>query len=132
MTAALFVYGTLRKNVSGSRFFLMERYVTFVGYGRIRGRLCHLGRYPGAILTETQDRWVLGEIYQLSDSEEALRILDEYEGCGPVDVQPWEFKRQRAQAVLDSGEQLPVWVYTYEGPFAGKRELISGNYRNAS
>src|SRR2546427_12801987 len=66
---------------------------TFVGEGRVRGRLVDLGRYPG-LIDGVGD--VRGEIYQLDDPQ-LLAVLDREEG--------YNFGRRRATVTLASGRR---------------------------
>ena len=123
MLDRLFVYGTLRKDIGNSRFHVLAREareVTFVGHGRIQGRLFDLGAYPGLVLSDDSGTRVRGEVYALSNPRETLSRLDDYEGS--------EFERVERSVVLDSGASDKAWVYAYAGPTAGKREIPSGDY----
>jgi len=87
---------------------------TFVGEGRVRGRLVDLGRYPG-LIDGVGD--VRGEIYQLDDPQ-LLAVLDREEG--------YNFGRRRATVTLASGRRarvgLPVSRTSGDGrPHPGRR-----------
>jgi len=131
MLDRLFVYGTLRNDIQKSMFHVLAaeaREVTFVGHGRIQGRLFDLGEYPGLVLSGDPARWVHGEVYALDNPSETLSRLDDYEGCGPNDRKPHEFERVERDIVLDSGASDKAWVYSYAGSVANKREILSGDY----
>ena len=131
MLDRLFVYGTLRKDVRNSKFQMLEQEageVTFSGTARIRGWLFQLGNYPGLVLSDDPGEWVRGEVYVLTRPGETLSRLDDYEGCGPNDTQPYEYERVAAEIVLDSGSRERAWVYVYKGSIAGRREIASGDY----
>ena len=74
----VFVYGTLRRGGRNDiqRYQPLPRFVT---NARIRGRLYHLGRYPGLALG--QGDWVQGEVYEVAPS--VLVQLDHLEGLLP-------------------------------------------------
>jgi len=129
MNSPLFVYGTLRRDIKKSRFSLLSRYAAFLGYGHIQGCLYDLGPYPGIVLCQRPRPWVRGEIYRLEPADEALRVLDDYEGCGPANAEPRKFIRQQGEAILDDGSRLLVWVYVYCGSLIGSRQLSSGDYQ---
>jgi len=124
----LFVYGTLRRDSPNSRHAMLARAARLVGRARMRGRLYQLGGYPGLVPAPDAERWVQGEVYELTDPEALLARLDEYEGCGPRDPEPHEYERVRAEAWMASGAREEAWVYVYRGPLSEKREIVSGDY----
>ena len=92
---------------------------TFVGEGRVRGRLVDLGRYPG-LIDGVGD--VRGEIYQLDDPQ-LLAVLDREEG--------YNFGRRRATVTLASGRRARAWVYRYRGRQEKAVLIPDGDYRRA-
>ena len=74
----LFVYGTLRAGASQDIHRLAPP-ARFIGRGRVRGRLYHLGPYPG--LVRGGDAWVQGEVYAITPAQETL--LDAIEEVWP-------------------------------------------------
>jgi gamma-glutamylcyclotransferase (GGCT)/AIG2-like uncharacterized protein YtfP len=74
----VFVYGTLRAGGSNDirRLSPSPRYVAA---GRVRGRLYHLGAYPGLVLGGPA--WVKGEVYAVRSELEA--VLDAIEEVWP-------------------------------------------------
>jgi len=128
MTERLFVYGTLRKDSQRSMHHMLGQHATFVGYGRTRGRLYHLGGYPGLVPSAEPHAWVHGEVYALARPSDVLARLDAYEGCGPNDAIPYEFERVKGEVVLESGETGVAWIYVYAGTLAGRSEIASGDY----
>jgi gamma-glutamylcyclotransferase (GGCT)/AIG2-like uncharacterized protein YtfP len=123
MLDRLFVYGTLRKDIGNSRFHVLAREareVTFVGHARIQGRLFDLGTYPGLVLSDDPGARVRGEVYALSNPQEILSRLDDYEGS--------EFERVERDVVLDSGASGKAWVYIYAGTTDDGPEILSGDY----
>ena len=77
-TRHAFVYGTLRRGDDNDINRLQPAPV-FVGEARIKGRMYHLGRYPGVLLGGPHD--VAGEVYAIS--AELERVLDEIEELYP-------------------------------------------------
>jgi gamma-glutamylcyclotransferase (GGCT)/AIG2-like uncharacterized protein YtfP len=74
----VFVYGTLRRGGRND----IHRYQplpSFITSARVRGRLYHLGRYPGLLLGNGD--WVQGEVYEVTPS--VLVQLDHLEGLLP-------------------------------------------------
>jgi gamma-glutamylcyclotransferase (GGCT)/AIG2-like uncharacterized protein YtfP len=118
----LFVYGTLRSAFQNEYARLLAAGGTLLGGARIHGRIYDIGRYPGLLLSSAPQEWVTGEVYRLHDAGATLEILDRYEGD--------EFTRVNGGVVLDTGEQLPAWVYVYNRPVAEERRILSGDYLN--
>ena len=100
----VFVYGTLHRGGRNDiqRYQPLPRFVT---NARIRGRLYHLGRYPGLALG--QGDWVQGEVYEVAPS--VLVQLDHLEGLLP---QPTgEYHRRSVRVDTPSG---PLQCLLYE------------------
>lgn len=74
----VFVYGTLRAGGSNDIRRLRPP-PRWVGRARVRGRLHHLGAYPGLVMGE--GGWVQGEIYAVLPELEA--VLDAIEEVWP-------------------------------------------------
>ena len=109
----LFVYGTLREDSRHDMHRVLARGSVFVGDGVVSGRLFDLGNYPGmARATDTQQR-VSGELYKLkaANAADVLRILDDYEGLGPDDPLPYEYRREVVNVRLNDGRMVPAWAY---------------------
>lgn len=130
MADRLFVYGTLRRQVRNSVFHLIEGGATFVGHGRVRGRMYDLGEYPGLVPPSDGESWVHGELYDLDDLSNTLARLDDYEGCGPRNPRPHAFERVTLDVLLASGDSETAWVYVYRGAISGRRRVASGDYSN--
>ena len=125
--AHIFVYGTLRKQMSHPLSHLLVHHGVFVGTGIFQGKLYDLGRYPGAVPSKNKTDLITGEVYRLQQPDKVLELLDEYEGP--------RFKR--TQVTIFSGEDHPIsaWIYLYARSVAGRRIISSGDYvqyRNAS
>ena len=118
--ADLFVYGTLRKQMSHPLCHLLAREARFLGLGTFQGKLYDLGRYPGAVSSKDRTHLVTGEIYRLSDAARVLRLLDEYEGP--------KFKRARVEITIGTHESIPCWIYLYTRSVAGRRIITGGDY----
>jgi gamma-glutamylcyclotransferase (GGCT)/AIG2-like uncharacterized protein YtfP len=109
----LFVYGSLRKDSKNDMHQLLARNSTFVGAGRIQGELYDLGTHPGVVIGERCSDTVVGEVYALTSDQVAdmWQVLDRYEGCGPDDPGPHEYRRQVVRVILDNGDELDAWAY---------------------
>ncbi len=98
---------------------VLARASTFVGEGRVRGRLVDLGAYPGLV----DGRGVVkGEVYRLDDPE-VLPVLDRGEG--------YNFERRRATVTLAHGRRARAWLYRYRGPQQRAVPIADGDFRRA-
>lgn len=122
----LFAYGTLlcKKNEFGA--YLNDN-CTFYTDGKISGKLYDLGEYPGAVLTDDENKFIHGKIYQLNNAVKVLELLDEYEGFGPQQEQPNLFLRELIDIETSKGK-IACWVYLYNLPTYGFRIIESGYY----
>ncbi|MGB1365512.1 MAG: gamma-glutamylcyclotransferase [Candidatus Poseidoniaceae archaeon] len=101
----LFVYGTL---MSGqSRFNQLESYVLSHQEGTVRGRLHHLGNYPGMKLG---DGFVHGQLMRLDNVANCLERMDQIEGFLGFGRKDSLFDRTIVQVETSQGK---VWAWTY-------------------
>ena len=130
MTSHLFVYGTLREDPSHDMYRVLARGARFVGDGSVMARLFDLGDYPGMALSGRQDEWVAGEVYEFTESEagEFLRVLDEYEGLGPDDVLPHEYRRVLVDVQLAGSTTLTAWAYVLADPVPKYPRIPASDY----
>ena len=105
----LFVYGTLRRSVAHPMHALLR-----------------VAAYPGIVL-DAGAGWVWGELYHLREPG-VLEQLDAYEGAGPQDPEPREYRRIRALVERLDGEELEAWIYEYGWPTTGIPIIASGNF----
>ena len=98
---------------------VLARAATFVGAGRVSGRLLDLGSYPGLIDGEGTVR---GEVYRI-DRLEVLPALDREEG--------YNFDRRPATVTLVSGRRARAWAYWYRGPQHRAVPIPDGDFRRA-
>ena len=94
---------------------------------RLTGLLYHAEEYPGAIYVPESDSYIYGSVVALQNPDEALRIMDQYEGFGPEESQPNEFIRKKVAVESDIGP-LTCWVYLYNWPTEHLPKIKSGNY----
>jgi gamma-glutamylcyclotransferase (GGCT)/AIG2-like uncharacterized protein YtfP len=107
---------------------LLTRYADFIGEGTFNGRLYDIGKYPGAVPSNEPDDIVKGEVYALRKPDRILKVLDEYEGCGPDEPIPTEFRREETIISLNTGEQVNAWIYIYNRSTNRLKEIRSGDY----
>ena len=131
MPSYLFVCGTLRKalvkNTSPEIAALMQG-LTFIGLGSLSGQLYDLGEYPGAIVGENFMTQIIGEVYELSEPQAVLDVLDVYEGFIPGELEASLFARLQASVVLSDGQQLECWLYAYNDWVLNGRLIEGGDY----
>ena len=125
----LFVYGTLRQDPSHEMFHLLAKHARYLGEARVPGRLFDLGAYPGMVWPDER-RSVVGEVYEIDPAEwdRVIERLDEYEGCGPSDPLPHEYRREIVNTRLSNGTGLNAWAYVLNRPPSETREIRSGDY----
>ena len=126
----LFVYGTLRKDSNHPMHHLLARNSTYFGEGRVRGEMYDLGRYPGIVLNAGSPEFAHGEVYGIKSdhASETLRILDDYEGCGPENPEPHEYIRQRVPVILVGGKGVVAWAYVLGTLPKGAARVPTGDY----
>jgi gamma-glutamylcyclotransferase (GGCT)/AIG2-like uncharacterized protein YtfP len=126
----LFVYGTLRKNSEQELNSMMARDSTFVGDGKIHGELYDLGTYPGAFVEGGCSDMVMGEVYALNSDggSRKWQELDHYEGCGPHDPEPHEYRRQKVHVFLNDGTEVDASAYVLTRLPATAVRIPDGDY----
>jgi gamma-glutamylcyclotransferase (GGCT)/AIG2-like uncharacterized protein YtfP len=114
----VFVYGTLRRGGIND-INRLHPAPLFVGATQVRGRLYHLGSYPGMMLGG--DEWVQGEVYAIDPALEP--ILDEIEDLGshPTD----EYVKRQIQVDME-GRTLQCLVYEINPRYAIPRLRVPG------
>lgn len=109
----LFVYGTLREDRRHEMHRVLAGASAFVGDGVANATLYDLGDYPGMALSDATYDVVRGAVYALKaeTAAEVLRVLDYYEGLGPKDPLPHEYKREIVDVQLNDGRVVRAWAY---------------------
>ena len=113
MSRHLFVYGTLRTVARHPMHRVLELNARLVGDAIVQARLYDLGSYPGIVPSDQPDDTVIGELYEFFESktEEALRLLDDYEQMSPRFPEPHQYKRVLINVSLNTGPTIAAWVY---------------------
>jgi gamma-glutamylcyclotransferase (GGCT)/AIG2-like uncharacterized protein YtfP len=130
MAEFLFVYGTLMKATEHPMADELSRHARFVGGAVFNGRLYRLQGYPGAVASADAGDRVHGELYELTDAERVLPILDRYEGCAAGAEQPTEYSRE-LRSVLMEETPFKAWIYLYNYAVDGRERIASGRYADA-
>ena len=125
----LFVYGSLRSD-AGHEMHEMGEVLAAAGEreseATVRGRLYAVHWYPGLVLDEQGDD-IRGEVWRIEDAS-VLARLDVYEGCGPEDPAPHEFRRVRARVRMESGAEVQAWVYVYAQDVDEASRVATGDW----
>ena len=126
----LFVYGTLRDDPAHEMFHVLARNAEFFGEATVAGRLYDLGEYPGLVLSSDGSDRVKGELYRLNESTagNTLSVLDDYEGMGPTDPLPHEYRRALVTAYLSDGRSMTAWAYILDRPSTSLPRIMSGDF----
>ena len=124
----LFVYGSLRSGFRSPVYEYISRFFTFVGEGKVRGKLFDMGSYPAGIPTN-DNSFIVGELYLANNANEfswAIGQLDDYEG---VTVEPDEVQlyRREITEVHINGQVTHAWIYWYHGDVTGRPLIASGD-----
>lgn len=101
--------------------------------GRFQGQMFEVGEYPAVVAAPDENAWVSGEIYRVLDPELLFPRLDRYEGCtddganGRKDPHSL-YLRVEMPVNLESGGELPVWIYLYNQPTGRLKRIPGGDY----
>jgi gamma-glutamylcyclotransferase (GGCT)/AIG2-like uncharacterized protein YtfP len=128
MNPNLFVYGTLLSTAGHPNGERLQREARLLGAASLEGQLFDLGRYPGLVEDAASVGRVHGEVYALTAPATSLAWLDAYEGIVPGDQAQNAYARVERLARLDSGEDIPVWVYVYLKPVAAAHLIRGGRW----
>ncbi len=124
----LFVYGTLLENENNPGAKFLEKNAKFLCKGFFYGKLYEIDGYPGAVLSNSHNEKVFGNIYKLHDEEKVLSYLDKYEEIGEHFPAPYEYKREII-TVYSPKENFKCWVYLYNHPTHHLERIVSGYYK---
>jgi pyruvate carboxylase len=124
----LFVYGTLRRG-GGSPFGkLLSEQAALVGLGVFQGTLYDLGQYPGVVPSSNPADAVIGEIYVLHNGSYVLVTLYKYEDYLPDQPEHSLYLRRLAPISTRENKTLQAWIYLYNGPMTGYKQITTGDY----
>ena len=123
----MFFYGTLMAPFNRPGRQRVTSKLTFKGRGSIRAALFDLGIYPAAIPAE-DNSLVWGEVYETSELQSVLAVLDEIEGYRPSEPDRSLYTRVLADVTLESGAVTKAWAYFYNAPLGQAQRITSGDY----
>lgn len=112
-TQNIFVYGLLQSKYDNEAAQMLRKHATLIGPASIPGAVFDLGEYPAVFFEKNMKGMVRGELYYIhGDSNQLLQFLDEFEGIGPDEQKPFEYRRGIVQAQCEGGE-TPALCYLY-------------------
>ncbi|WP_025762788.1 gamma-glutamylcyclotransferase family protein [Dyadobacter tibetensis] len=121
----LFVYGTLMRGHTNPYSTFLAEHASFFGEGYAPGDLYLIDWYPGAVYNPDGHSHFWGEIYQLRQPHETLKILDVYE---EVSENQGEYIRRSIEVQTQSGLRLSCWTYLYNWPLKGFKRIANGRF----
>ena len=75
--------------------------------------------------------WIMAR-YRVDNPGTLWPILDAYEDCDPGQPTLSEYRREKIPVTAGPGRTLAAWTYLYNGPVAGRRRILSGDYARLS
>ena len=127
MTERVFFYGTLMSPFNRPGRQRITAKLTFEGRGTIRAALFDLGIYPAAVPAE-DNSVVWGEVYETTDPQAVLTVLDEIEGHRPNEPERSLYTRVLTDVTLENGRVEAAWTYFYNAPLGQAQRITSGDY----
>jgi gamma-glutamylcyclotransferase (GGCT)/AIG2-like uncharacterized protein YtfP len=128
MNDLIFVYGTLLPGRAPRDVREIVGQLRHVARGSMPGRVFDLGPFPGAVHDDTALTRVQGEVFELPESNEHLRKLDEYEEFDPSRPDQSLFVREKHRIELVDGSQVHCWVYVYNRDPGRAQTVPHGDY----
>ena len=124
----LFVYGSLRSEFKNPMYEYIERFFTFAGKAKVKGKLFDLGDYSAGV-SSNEDYFITGELYHAKDENEfywAMGQLDDYEGIKVESGEVPLFRREMTEVYLN--DQIDhAWIYWYNGDVGNSPMIDSGD-----
>lgn len=125
----VFLYGTLMAPFNRPGRQRVTSRLHYQGRGTINAALFDLGIYPAAVPTDdTSTVW--GEVYETTDPQDVLAVLDEIEGHRPNEPERSLYTRVLTEVTLDDGRVAKAWAYFYNAPLGQAQRITSGDYLN--
>lgn len=128
MTEYLFLYGTLLPNHAAKEATHIVRLFNHVGPAYVPGRLYDFGDYPGAILDQSAETSICGELVAMPPDQTLIDELDKYEEFDASNPEGSLFIRKRTKVMLANGESLQAWIYVYNRDLGDAPIVQGGNY----
>lgn len=125
----IFVYGTLRSSVRSDIHgrFLGDR-AEYVGSGWIVGRLWKVSWYPAMTRGDSREERVIGDVYRLTERDQMLAELDDFEVCDLENPAESEYTRELVEVTLDVGSVITAWAYLFLGKTGNLTRIPGGDF----
>lgn len=122
----LFVYGSLRKGFRDEAYHYIASHFTFLGEGKVKGKLYINGVYPVAQPSD-HPTYISGDLYELNNASDYSWVfsqLDDYEGLNTMPDEIASYRREPVKVDL-SDRSLVSWIYWYNHSVVGMNEISS-------
>ena len=126
MAELVFFYGTLMTPFNRPGRQRVEPHLEYVGRGSISAALFDLGIYPAAV--PASEGRVLGEVYEMTEPDTVLPLLDEIEGYRADEPEASLYTRLKTRVILEGGAIGHAWAYFYNAPLGRAPRIESGDY----
>ncbi|TRZ42829.1 gamma-glutamylcyclotransferase family protein [Robertkochia solimangrovi] len=122
----LFVYGTLRTGFDNRYARYLHTHGTYLGVGRIPGKLYDLGSFPGAVFLPESESVVQGDVFSVDPGNERLfELMDEYEG---IDDPDFNYYERKMIGVELEGSVFQCLSYALIRDTNGLKQIEAGDY----
>lgn len=121
----LFVYGTLRRGSDHGNAARLAGESEWLGTASLTGTLYRVSWHPALVLKGSGT--VTGDLVRLHDRAASLPWLDAFEGCGPDDPLPHDYRREVVTVMTEDGA-ADAMVYVWNLPVAGLERIASGDW----
>lgn len=126
----IFVYGTLRKDATLNKHYMLEPHCSYYSEATMQAKLYDVDGYPGAILSDNPTDIVYGDVYKITNSAFMFSQLDHYESCSDNYPKPQEYRREKLNISLSNGRKISAWVYLFNHNILNLKQIVSGDYLN--
>lgn len=124
----LFVYGTLRSDITSILEELVHDQIIYKGKGKAFGfKIVKMRKYPGIMIDESRERFVIGEVYRLLDAKKVIHILDSYERCNRIKSRS-SYIRIKATICIRN-RKLIAWVYSCKNSIRRYTDIKFNDYK---
>lgn len=124
----LFVYGTLRSGFHSEAYKYVAEHFTFLGMGKVKGKL-HFDGNKAYAIPSLDNNYIVGELYELNHPEDYSWVfgqLDDYEGLHVMPGESPAYRREPVKVELNN-TVLYSWIYWYNYAVDGMITIPSGD-----
>lgn len=127
----LFTYGTLRLGADNPMQNFLSVRAHWLGQASFQGKLYYCNGHPAVLPSNHSKDKVIGDLFEVDESTDILKILDRYEGFDPANEEGSLYLRKSKRVSLDKGdkkERLEAWIYIFNRPIDTAVRINSGDY----